>query len=314
MIEPTDQFRGWFIPVSIVRLYDSGEITDAEVLLLSKIDALQDPKRGGCWATNRWLAEWWRKTPDWVSKTIAKFIRLKLVKSSNTPRGLRILKTHFAPIGLQSYPPRSILLPPSDDNPTPSKRERKIEKEKEGIQPASAGLKTPAFNFTEPEVNNYTKELSPAIKQYADFSRKRKFHVFSRNGKTGYSKGGQSGGWSRQTLLWWEKEYQTLASVYPPDQIQQTLDRFLAYYDSNYAPIAQTFPIFSQKYAAIQKFVQREQKIRSQNGLEEDNQPELEGVEDEEEIVTRKKDSATRMTREEQEAFQKEIDGDWGQE
>lgn len=124
------------------------------------------------------------------------------------------------------------------------------------------------FNFSKLNGNSVI-EISRVIQQYAKFSVGRNYHT--RNGKEDgtYNKGGQAGGWSRPALLYWEKTYQWLSSVHPPDEVAQTVSRFIKYYDDDKCWfIAQTFPAFAKKYDAIKKFTNYEHSIRVRDGRE----------------------------------------------
>jgi len=70
--------RGWYFPISLVRLYEAGTINAEEMMLLGKINSLCHPEKG-CWASNQWLADWWGKTAHWVSRSIARFKDLELI-------------------------------------------------------------------------------------------------------------------------------------------------------------------------------------------------------------------------------------------
>jgi predicted glycosyl hydrolase (DUF1957 family) len=71
--------RGWWLPKYLIELYEKDQISLQELCLLGKIGALCDPKRG-CWASNKWLAKWWKKSPRWTIKTISKFHEMGLIK------------------------------------------------------------------------------------------------------------------------------------------------------------------------------------------------------------------------------------------
>ena len=54
--ESREHFRGWWIPIEIVRLMRSGEIKPSELILLATIDSLVSETKG-CFAQNETLAE-----------------------------------------------------------------------------------------------------------------------------------------------------------------------------------------------------------------------------------------------------------------
>lgn len=86
--------RGWYFPISLIRLFEEGVINASELMLLGKINSLCDPKKG-CWATNKWLAKWWGKNAHWVSRTINRFSELGLIKIKVRDRNKRVIKVKF---------------------------------------------------------------------------------------------------------------------------------------------------------------------------------------------------------------------------
>lgn len=71
--QPKDHSQGWWFPNSLVRLYEEQLLSGEELVLLGKIMALQDPKAGGCWASNAWLAKWSGKSISQVSRLVSRF-------------------------------------------------------------------------------------------------------------------------------------------------------------------------------------------------------------------------------------------------
>jgi hypothetical protein len=89
------QFTGWFIPVEIIRLYESRQIKIKSMILLALIDSLC--KNGeGCYASNEWLAEYMQVTPGWVQGMLSELRRMGLLetKQRNGRKG-RVLTTKF---------------------------------------------------------------------------------------------------------------------------------------------------------------------------------------------------------------------------
>lgn len=101
--EPKEFNRGWYFPVSLVRLYEAGQINAEQMMLLGKINTLQHPKRG-CYASNQWLAKWWGKHATWVSENIGQFVEMGLVsvrlrtKKGRTERQIRVTYAGDTPL------------------------------------------------------------------------------------------------------------------------------------------------------------------------------------------------------------------------
>ena len=87
--------RGWYLPISLITLYEKGIINAEDLMLLGKINSLCHPKKG-CWATNSYLARWWKKTPDWVSSRISRFQKLGLIEVNGDGKN-RVIWAAFQP-------------------------------------------------------------------------------------------------------------------------------------------------------------------------------------------------------------------------
>ena len=96
--QPKEHNRGWHFPPCIVRLWDEQKLNDGEFTFLGIINALQDPKMGGCWASNEYLARRWHRVGRSVQRLIQYFIELGLLKSKmvkSSTGTLRILRVTF---------------------------------------------------------------------------------------------------------------------------------------------------------------------------------------------------------------------------
>lgn len=76
--ESTEQCRGWWIPIEIVDLFQSGKIKSLEMALLATVDSLVSENKG-CFASNARLGAMLRVSGDRVSKMITKLKRIGLV-------------------------------------------------------------------------------------------------------------------------------------------------------------------------------------------------------------------------------------------
>lgn len=290
MSQPTEHYRGTYLPVELIRLYEAGTLNAEEVLLLAKIDALQDPKRGGCWASNGWLGVWWKKTPRWVSSTVQKFEKLGLVTVIQKSECDRTIVTALAPRKKTSCPQEESFLPPRKKTST----------------------KIPLREIEEDTVSGDTETLVPvqpeyseAVSAFATFSRQRGYHIRSRTGKeVSYAKGGGPGGWTTVALKRWEEIHQALCRHHHPEKIRRLVLRLIKYYDSDYAPEVRTFSAFAEKFEKVEKFVKRERAIRVKQGEED---PEEAPYDDPMAAPNIRTQEAKLLTDEDV----AEIDGDW---
>ena len=78
-LEPQEVNRGWFFPISIVRMLEKGIINAEQFVLLGKINALCDEKKG-CWASNRWIGQQLDKSSDHVSRMVSQLVELELIE------------------------------------------------------------------------------------------------------------------------------------------------------------------------------------------------------------------------------------------
>lgn len=93
-----ERSRNWVFPYALIQLYKDRTINAEDVFLLGIINALQDPEQG-CYASNRWLGKWWKKHPVHVSRTLARFAELGLVRikldTTNKRRTIRHIWVTF---------------------------------------------------------------------------------------------------------------------------------------------------------------------------------------------------------------------------
>lgn len=88
---PTPRFTGIFIPVEILEIQG---LTPSEIILLSWIDALQCRQKGGCFASNSYLALKLHLKEKHVSDMISKLKSLNLIKQISFNGRIRILQTY----------------------------------------------------------------------------------------------------------------------------------------------------------------------------------------------------------------------------
>lgn len=277
-----------------MRLYESAAINAEEVLLFSKIDALQDPKFGGCWASNTWLANWWHKSDRWVSLSIGKLHKLGLVRIIQKESG-RVIQT------LLDTPQKKTSTPPEENFCGPQKKTSAKVPLREGESTRAADR--PVADTLLSGVEVLPDRFSPTVVEFANWSRRHGFHVRVPGAKPIYAKGGGQGGWSRLALMRWEEAYQSLCARHGRDRVGKTAKRFIRWHDSEYAPVIHTFTSFAEKFDRIHKFVEREKAIREKNGEDTDDLdfPEVR-------MVTINKGPVKTMTEEEHRKLRAEVE------
>lgn len=85
---PKDRRKGFWIPIEIYSLWESREIDTGEMMLLTKIWYLSDTKHG-CFASNQWLAEWFRCSTTKMTRLIRRFIKRQLLVAQYKKIGQR---------------------------------------------------------------------------------------------------------------------------------------------------------------------------------------------------------------------------------
>lgn len=90
-----NQFRGWWVPAEVVRLFQSGKIGPMETLLLATIDGLISPERG-CFASNKYLAAKLGILPRYVVKMIGNLTRDGLIIRTGFNGRIRTLETAWS--------------------------------------------------------------------------------------------------------------------------------------------------------------------------------------------------------------------------
>ena len=86
---PNPRFTGIFIPVEILELK---VLTPSDQILLSWIDALYCKKNGGCFASNKYLAERLNVKENTLAKALVKLRNLGLIESVSFDGRKRVIK------------------------------------------------------------------------------------------------------------------------------------------------------------------------------------------------------------------------------
>ncbi len=295
-----DKFRGWFIPLQVCRLFESRTLNAEEILLLVKIDCLQDEENGDvCWASNDYLGRWWGKSGRWVRSTTAKFEKLGLIKITQLGDGRRHLKSLLFRRNETSRGVEENFQSRRNETSTKLPLREREEQIQDTTGEAGSGL----FDLIPPE--NRPVKFSPPVIQFANWSRKKLFHIRIPGTRPSYKKGGGANGWSYETLLRWEDVYKGMLKSLSPGEIIKTLSRFINWEkDSEYAPVIHTFPSFAEKYDRVLSFVKRERARRERAGEDPD---EFEYPEVRETIIN--PGNPHYLTAEEHAALKAEVDG-----
>jgi hypothetical protein len=262
--EPREHYRGTFLPVELVRLYEDGTLNAEEIMLLTKIDALQDPEKG-CWASNEYLGAWWRKSGRWVRETVSKFEKLGLVEVTQFGDGKRSIRTESrrnkTSRGVEeNFPVRR------------NKTSTKVPFGKERDSASASGGQEGLLNLKGPE-DSRPMSYDPPVKLFAEFSRKRGFHLLppGPSGQVRYKKGAQKGGWTRFKLDHWQRTYAYLLQRQSPETVAKVLEWYLRIYDSDKMVTRVTeFSRFVEEFAKIRQcMIWDQKKQRERDGEEE---------------------------------------------
>lgn len=256
-----DKPRGWYIPPPIRRMFEDRILNAEEVLLLTKIDALQDEKYGGCWASNRWLAKWWGKSPLWVSQTVAKFKELKLIKTKffvKKRKTRRVIKVLFQGDGIHPHSIRKTIpydknhIPPYDKNHSKDNTSYYGEKGLRELRSGSNGL-----------ISNGKDQSSQLVQRYVEFTIKNRLHV----GKTGST----INGWQKSIILGWEKRTRELLQQVEFAHVKKVLDWYFENWRETYTPKCQTMKRFCERFSDVEDAMRRSRNGHSNGETEYDS-------------------------------------------
>lgn len=105
--------------------------------------------------------------------------------------------------------------------------------------------------------------FSKAVSVYAKWSVSRGYHLRSRVPLL-YARGAAQGGWSRPTLIKWQKAYSALCATLSQEKVDKLIQFYLKHHDDEFAPEARTLVAFAQRWEKIDKFMRR--RVRERNG------------------------------------------------
>jgi len=218
-------------------------------VLLAKINALCDPKKG-CWASNRWLANWWGgRDPSWVSTCITKFRELGLVEVKLKDNNKRMIRVTFfgdeLPTEKTRHPHRENSAPPPRKLGGQQSTTIKSTRERTHPRLAPADGSVPSLGL------NGGHKLPKLVKEFANFAIENHLHLGKR--------GSTTHGWTRATLLDWEKRLNELLSQLNGDshQVGLVLQWYFEHWRDEYVPQVYTLRSFCERYPELKRAMKR---------------------------------------------------------
>jgi len=112
MNNPKPRFTGIFIPVEILQRTD---LTTLEMLLLSWIDALYCDIRGGCFASNEYLASRLQVKENTIAKSLTKLRSLGLIEDVHFDGRIRVIRATLHKAVDESQSKSALDLNPTQD-------------------------------------------------------------------------------------------------------------------------------------------------------------------------------------------------------
>jgi len=88
--QPKPRFTGIFIPVEVLEIED---LTPLEQILLSWIDALYDKEKGGCFASNQYLAQRLKVKENTIAKCMVNLRKKNLIEDISFDGRKRVVKS-----------------------------------------------------------------------------------------------------------------------------------------------------------------------------------------------------------------------------
>lgn len=249
MNEPKEKVRGWWYPIFLINLYESRVINAEEFMLLGKINSFTE-----CQVNNKWLAEWWGKSPHWTSDVLSKLRKMGLLRIKITGSGKRLIETCFK--GDEGWDQRGSwknrrVLEKQEGGPGKTGTDLSIAKAKEiNTFHAARSARGVCDSFG---LNGQVK-LPSIITRFNELSITNRWYVGM--------KGSNGKGWTHQTLVSWAKLYQKLKEELGGDvsRIKEVFNWFAANKDLEFTPKAMTFRQFFEKFCRIEDAMKRSTK------------------------------------------------------
>lgn len=270
--------RGWWYPQFLVELYESGEINGEELILIGKINSFRE-----CRVSNKWLANWWGKTPRWVSRTLARLRELGLIfieiewDESRTIQK-RLIHTCFqGDEGYRKSTSRAgekfhtsgIIHPHQRNNYSMNS----IYSSKKVVSGGGPRRPMPPDSFP---LNGYDLDREEIITEYSvpvkDYAQLYQGKGWDKIGPKTRKGSHARGGASRPLLIKWERDYRNLCERIEPAKVERVLRWFLIHWDDEFTPTARTFTRFCDRFEDIEKSMRRQNRVNNDDPLDLDNE------------------------------------------
>lgn len=87
--QPKRSIKNWVFPTEIIRLWESEMLNAEQIFLLGFLHILDGDEH--CFASNQYLAAWWRKKPRHVQRTLEIFKKMGLIKIKLFTKNQRVV-------------------------------------------------------------------------------------------------------------------------------------------------------------------------------------------------------------------------------
>jgi hypothetical protein len=265
-----DQSQGWWIPLPVHALYEvwdqqkqertgSRILNAEEVMLLSKLNALQSAKHGGCYASNHWLARWWDKSENWVSQTLSKFKDLELIQITHTPSGRRIIQTVFSGgegvLEKSKTPLRKVKDPFEKSQSRTDIKSRHKESTRSRAAGAAPGDRA---GFALVGEDGTTRDAKAFAHAFAKWSVQNKLHLGAQ--------GSTKTGWKPTTITAWTRHAKELIELFGLEEVQKVWRWYTQHHGEAFVAECQTLGGFRTKFQKIRSQMKRQSNGHSRNG------------------------------------------------
>jgi len=247
--------RGWYFPVSIIRLViEEHTLTGEDLVLLGIINMMQDPKKQGCWASSEWIARRWGRTARHVQRRLPVLLELGLVRSFQLKDGhrlRRILQVTWAgdnydgtPMAIRQRSSTTTRTERAKNNGPKQPRNREVRETGGAAGAARCDLVFSDGNFPSTKAGTLCTHFERFIKRH-------KLHkgVDRRTGKEYDIKINHST---------WLQACATLLNVYSPSSIKEVMDWYFEHHGEKYVPKCGSFMSFAEKYRQIKEAAARD--------------------------------------------------------
>lgn len=244
MNKPKRDVEGIWVPIEI---WTHPDLTPFEKMLLAEINSFDSGE--GCFATSPTIVEQMQCSVSHLDNTISKLIKSKWVFRLKSEYR-RCIRTCFS----------------RHNRPTVKSREPTVESRMSLLQKVDRGLnkenttrgaktrpraETPfglSLNGTHNANGNGSAQIHPNVIKFAQWSQKRGYHKIDDR----VMQGNHREGWSRPTLLKWDKLHQKLLQFEKSENtVAGIISWMMRHFDEPYTPQARTFPEFYRKYDSI---------------------------------------------------------------